>query len=801
MTEISHARARNASIGGLIVQAAACVGVAALAIMCRTIAGIGLAYFIGGGLIVWLAALLICRQRELVALERRDLELLLREKRAVGAEGMFDDSGFRVAETRLAWMLRWLSPTMSLIFGAYLIGTGIYTWLIASKFAIGSKEWVPAVQLGLALTILPVVLFLTFLYSRFASGLARVPEWSVLRACGSYLLGNTIATLALILCLGVLVYAGEPMWEHTLAYALPIVMVILGCEALLNFVLDIYRPRTPGQESRAAFDSRLLGLLSEPGGLAHSLAEAINYQFGFQVSQSWFYKLLERTIAPLIATGALALWLLSTVVVVGANERAIIERFGEKVDAEHPLEQGVHFKLPWPFAVAHKVNTDEVRQIVIGFQIDEEGEAENPHEHEGVILWTDAKHGGREHFDFVMLPSRAGVATTRAAGAADVPVHILRMSLVVQYRVDAGRLSAYLTDMSDPEDFLRSTAWQELTRFNIGTSVDSLLRERRERVGEELARRIREKLDEHNAGIEVVHVGLQAVHPENTVAQAFQRVVVAEQEKVTAVRQAQVRENSLLSRVSGSRAKALALTEAIENRDRFDSMASRSEQVLREKGVGPDSELFRALDGMRGGIARRIEVEAALRRARAAFETVEREHRLGLGPTVDEAEAARRAAERAAEADRSAAEALEAALGGWKSEASRSLDGAAMTAMLDWATARAGLEYWSRALEAQFQGLEGEAARVLAEAQTERWRIENSAAEEYLRLENERQAYAAAPQLYMARRYLDVLASGLVGARKYFLAFDASDRGTKIRIEAQETSRTDFAEMETRKEP
>ncbi len=85
-------------------------------------------------------------------------------------------------------------------------------------------------------------------------------------------------------------------------------MILLGLEIALNLVMDIYRPRLNGQYSRSAFDSRLLGIINEPGGILRSAADALDYQFGFQVSQTWFYKLLEQAIIPLILFGVVTLY-------------------------------------------------------------------------------------------------------------------------------------------------------------------------------------------------------------------------------------------------------------------------------------------------------------------------------------------------------------------------------------------------------------------------------------------------------------------------------------------------------------
>jgi hypothetical protein len=92
-------------------------------------------------------------------------------------------------------------------------------------------------------------------------------------------------------------------------WIIPILLVFIGAETALNLIFDIYRPRLKGQYSRSAFDSRILGVINEPGGIFRSAAGAIDYQFGFEVSQTWFYKLLEKAIAPLVLFAVITLYL------------------------------------------------------------------------------------------------------------------------------------------------------------------------------------------------------------------------------------------------------------------------------------------------------------------------------------------------------------------------------------------------------------------------------------------------------------------------------------------------------------
>src|SRR5512140_561011 len=98
--------------------------------------------------------------------------------------------------------------------------------------------------------------------------------------------------------------------------------------------MDIYRPRLKGQYIRSAFESRLLGLISEPGGILYTAASAIDYQFGFKVSHTWFLQLLQKAIAPLILFSIVTLYLLSSITIVQPDEKGIIERFGKPMAGE-----------------------------------------------------------------------------------------------------------------------------------------------------------------------------------------------------------------------------------------------------------------------------------------------------------------------------------------------------------------------------------------------------------------------------------------------------------------------------------
>ncbi|MBC8377779.1 MAG: hypothetical protein H8E62_01260, partial [Planctomycetes bacterium] len=318
--------------------------------------------------VVWLFLLIQFHQRCLAEQEKLDMSQL---SNADQQDTIFADGGDRmamlaVAQKRLGFLEKWGTPVIAIVIGLYEILVGL--WLF--KFAVDpvkSAVWEVTNPL-LGMVLMFAISFLCFLFSRYSTGMSTQKEWKPLRAGGAYLL---LVSLLSILSAGALslAYFKHPEGLAVLKYILPWTMVVLGAEILLNCVLDIYRPRVPGEYSRPPYDSQILGLLNEPGGVLHTVAHTIDYQFGFQVSQTWFYKLLEKAIIPLVLFALVLLYLLSSVVVIGPGHAGVIEYYGSPVRDEGP---GIHFKKPWPIEVAYVYPTEEIQQLSIGYKEGEE---------------------------------------------------------------------------------------------------------------------------------------------------------------------------------------------------------------------------------------------------------------------------------------------------------------------------------------------------------------------------------------------------------------------------------------------
>ena len=526
-------------------------------------------WFMLGGAGVWLAVLLIFHQQKLLDLESLETEQLRRRREVPGQEGtgLFGLPGAGGVETlvaarRLRLMRRWLLPIFTLLVAGFEIMAALAVLKGRIRWPVRSDDWPAMVDANITVWFVAGIAFLCFLFSRYTGGMARQREWRLLRAGASYLFGSALVCLAVVVVLALAQLFDAPIPERYLAYIIPIVMMAIGVEFTLNFVLDIYRPRAPGAQDRPSFDSRLMGLFSEPGGLAHTLAEAINYQFGFEVSKTWFYRLLQRAITPLIAFGLVTMLLLTAVVIVDVDEQAIVERFGQPLGGRAGvLGPGIYLKLPSPVDRAYKYPVERLQEIVLGFSKQPHrdiSEAELAKQLK-LILWTSERHG--------RAPELLLVAASRQLGEHDEAVvpSLIKANVPVQFRIS--NVFDYHYNYTNPREVLEAVAYHELVLYLAGTNLDDLLGADRFQAAEYLKQQIQRQADQLKLGVTITFIGWQNIHPpqEGQVAESFQEVIGALAEKEAKIRQSEAKENEILAKVAGGKKLALDLVAALEH--------------------------------------------------------------------------------------------------------------------------------------------------------------------------------------------------------------------------------------------
>ena len=509
--------------------------------------------------LIWFVLSIQFHQRSLAEREKLDMSVLSRDEKASTIFQAKSERAtlFFVAQRRLEIIEKWFLPIFSALIALYQVIIGLFL-LNALRSGVESELKQPL----LCAIFMMAMAFASFLLSRYATGMSAQMQWKPLRAGGSSMLGAALLSFALAVILALVHLFGFEFLLEIMSAVILALLIILGTETALNLVLDIYRPRLKGQYNKSAFDSRLLGVINEPGGILRSAADAIDYQFGFKVSQTWFYKLLEQAIVPLVLFGVVTLYLLSCVVVIAPDEEAIVERFGNPVSDTNDVRligPGLTLKWPWPIEIAYKYPTKRILEIGIGYVVEDDPQAR---EEPKPKLWG-TKHYKEEYHLLV-----ASEQSSTASGAGTVPVSLVIAAVPVQYRIKD--LYSYIYNHNEPEEVLESICYRELTKFASSAKIEvedesddeqSLLGAGRADAAQTLTDRIQAAADEIGLGVEIVFLGLQGVHPPVEVAADYQKVIGAVQQKQKLILDAQARRNKILSTRVGSVDKAEDLYE------------------------------------------------------------------------------------------------------------------------------------------------------------------------------------------------------------------------------------------------
>lgn len=422
---------------------------------------------------------------------------------------------------------KWIVPGFSLLL---LVAQGIGIWLILGKL----NQWTSPNPGQALIPILFNSLFVVvlFLMGKYSAGLARMDGQELLRPGASYMLLGSVLGTAIVLS-ETASYFGYPLWDKWITWLVLAIIITSTLENVVTLVLEIYRPKGDKAKARLLYDSRLIGLLGQPGGIISTAAHALDYQFGFKVSETWFYRYLEQKLALILGVQFVVLFFSSSFVVIQANEEALLERFGKNNRISGP---GFLLKWPWPIDKVYRYKTDEIQSFTLGVLDQKQGE-QNQVETK-VILWTTQhNHGGpdqdpEQNFNMIVASNNADAQSA----AESVPVNLLTVSIPVQYRISD--LNEWVTNNANSGSLLQKLAMREVTQYLIGVDMDELMGPGRTEAQKTLQDRLQKQVIEHNLGAEIVFLGLQDIHPPvgkneqsketGGVAESYEKVIVAQ---------------------------------------------------------------------------------------------------------------------------------------------------------------------------------------------------------------------------------------------------------------------------------
>ena len=327
-----------------------------------------------------------------------------------------------------------------------------------------------------------------------------------------------LTTVLLVAAAGIELGRGAGLtWVRWPEIVLICVPGLIALELAVRALGRMFLPPPAVADATAVTDSLLASVVT---GGPRSPGTLLRTHLGLDFTRSWALRFLSAAILPAILATALLCWMLTGLKLIELGQRGIYERFGAPVAVLGP---GLHLLLPWPLGRLRPVEYGAIHSVAIGVDQAEPQEKEESVGAEATPpaslnrLW-ESSHAGQADY---LVPSRG----TGQQGFQSVSTEIS-----VLYRVglsDAAAMQSVYT-VADPESLIRESASRLVLRYFNSRELEAVLGASRENVAGALREALAANMDEHRAGIEIVSVLIQEIHPPAGAAAAYHAVQAAE---------------------------------------------------------------------------------------------------------------------------------------------------------------------------------------------------------------------------------------------------------------------------------
>jgi len=243
----------------------------------------------------------------------------------------------------------------------------------------------------------------------------------------------------------------------------------------------------------------------------------------------------------------LALWLLTGVYIVPADEQAVVTRFG-RVTEPRALP-GIHYSLPWPIDRVSRLKVQQLQRLIVG------GDP------------SDAVLGRLE-------PSTSQFLTGDQ--------NLIHLRVAVQFSVAVPR--EYLFTADDVKRAVGAAVESELARRVGQRGVDAVLTTEKIAVQEEVRGAAQKLIDEYRLGVALASVNIESAQPPPEARDAFNDVASALADSSRIVNEALGYAGDIVPKARGEASQSLQAAEGYRlkkvNEARGD--ASRFTQVAAE---------------------------------------------------------------------------------------------------------------------------------------------------------------------------------------------------------------------------
>ncbi|HTA30678.1 MAG TPA: SPFH domain-containing protein [Candidatus Cybelea sp.] len=501
----------------------------------------------GYGLLVSLLSYFHIGLLEREQFEKMEMEELSKSR---GSESLFATAGSDTFPARRSreQFERFFIPTCTAFLFLLQVAGAYWPWQ-----KVAEMRPIIASHAGLAMSLLGLMGMILFLLGKYSSGLARLQKLKLLRPSSAYMLLSAYANLAVIAAIAA-VLEGIPKVDFIVARVLCVVSGLAAVETLLALVLEGYRVRIQGRETRLLYESRLVGLLGQPEAIITTAAHALDYQFGFKVSDTWFYRFLEKALGWLVLAQFGVLVVSSCFFIVEPGDQALVECFGKPMGVNGVVGPGLHIKPPWPIGWTTNYHTERIQTFLVGAE---------PEKTE-TIAWA-VGHAKEQDFLVASRESVPVAAAAQAPAAKPPPVSMLAVSIPVHYQITNLATWAYTNE--DPVTLLTNIAERAVVQYLASADFDDLMSSGRGAAENALRQTIQDQANVLNLGAHILFVGLEDIHPptgdkRQKVAEKFEEVIGAAETREAKILTAQGNAISNINHATGESFRLVNTAEA-----------------------------------------------------------------------------------------------------------------------------------------------------------------------------------------------------------------------------------------------
>jgi regulator of protease activity HflC (stomatin/prohibitin superfamily) len=305
-------------------------------------------------------------------------------------------------------------------------------------------------------------------------------------------------------------------WVRWIFIALLVVPWIVTIELALRAAARMFLPPPLPLQARAATDSILLGLAT---GGPRAPAVLIREHLGLDFTRSWALSYLSSAALPALLATALLCWGLSGLKLIDLSQRGIYERLGAPVAVLGP---GIHLLPPWPIGIMRPVEFGTLHEVKVG--------SSQP---EAAVVKIDAEAvppASTNHLWDTADPTEAEYLVGSQSGAGVQGFQVVDAEIHVVYRTgltDADAMAA-VYGAADPEALVSQAASRVVSMYFASHTLDTVMGAQRDTLAEFLRASLARDVAAYHAGVEILSVHIESVHPPVGAAGAYHAVQAAE---------------------------------------------------------------------------------------------------------------------------------------------------------------------------------------------------------------------------------------------------------------------------------